>query len=360
MESEGSRKRPRNPPDPITKQEAPNPEKKKFKFEMKRKLEVPSVAQNSGTVVIPDKKTSPHPKPKIESPPKSKREFLIDLFGDSPVAEQPNSEPVHGTDKNKTAEKMATALPASVVKTRIEIGRNPPTDTECNEMEVDVIPETPTKSSPDPDIIYATPTPEKSAEAKILEKTPPKLYKDEKVLELGKLFYDSFKNLDSPNQLNFPLIQMANPPKLRAELDSPTPAVAVTKDKDKVSPVKKPSSQQSQGSTHSSGKTNPESRSSNSNKTKSPSKPTKPGTPNRGSRSDGGKKSSDQVPPDSTQNKLKKSEMANLIVKCLMPFYKHKLIDTREKFKSVARDLSHKAIEKGLAGKNQPFSMFNQ
>lgn len=60
-------------------------------------------------------------------------------------------------------------------------------------------------------------------------------------------------------------------------------------------------------------------------------------------------KSASKVPADSTH--INKQEMGDLIVKYLMPFYKNKKIETKEEFKSLARDMSHKAAKHKMKSK---------
>ena len=180
---------------------------------------------------------------------------------------------------------------------------------------------------------------------------PPKLLKDEKVLKLGKLFHDSF--LSSQNQLNFAFIQkLTNPTKLQTQTETDSAKESKVKRNSpesrpqaKVSPDKK--SSQSRHHRH------PSKDSSDSHQSKSKSSPAKPIKadllPTRSTRHDPvTRRPSDHVPPDSTDKQSKKSEMANLIIKCLMPFYKDKTIASKDSFKIMARDMSHEAIQKGL------------
>jgi len=47
---------------------------------------------------------------------------------------------------------------------------------------------------------------------------------------------------------------------------------------------------------------------------------------------------------------LPKQDMADFTVRCLMPYYKEGKIESKEKFKSIARELSHKASKRGFTG----------
>jgi hypothetical protein len=62
----------------------------------------------------------------------------------------------------------------------------------------------------------------------------------------------------------------------------------------------------------------------------------------------------------SKKNRLKKTEIGNLVVKLLTPAYVERRFESRDTFKSTARNISHALIDKGNTGEIKTKSSFNR